>query len=140
MVERKQRPNRQSSQDLEGLIMRHSDLIQESVFGSNDGAKAMIQQTIMALAAQGVGEISTSMIAQELQNKMRLDIPYAELVELIADLPIVDSADSDTVTFRDDEQVDPEGAQAEVADMAGMGNVQSEPEQPAPEGGDDETF
>lgn len=120
--------------------MRHSDLIQESVFGSNDGAKVMIQQTIMALAAQGVGEISTSMIAQELQNKMRLDIPYAELVELIADLPIVDSADSDTVTFRDDEQVDPEGAQAEVADMAGMGDVQAEPEEPAPEGGDDETF
>ncbi len=101
------------------------DLIQESVFGSNDGAKAMIQQSIMALAAQGIGEVSTSMIAQELRNKLKLDVPYAELMDILNEIPLVGSADSDTVTLRDDSDVEAqpgeESAEEQVADMATNG-------------------
>lgn len=104
--------------------MRYSDLINESMFGSQQGPRDMIQTIIMSLAARGVTDIPTQMVSQELRKQFRMDVPHAQLVDLLASLPMVGSADNDNVSLRDEnepEAMSGEDAKSQVANMATNG-------------------
>lgn len=104
--------------------MRYRDLVQESMFGSQQGPQDMIQTVIMSLSARGITDIPTRMVAQELRKQFRMNVPYGQLVDILASLPMVGSANNDNVSLRDEneaEMMNGEDAKSKVADMASNG-------------------
>lgn len=104
--------------------MRYRDLVQESMFGSQQGPRQLIQTIMMSLAARGIHEVPTNMVSAELRKRSRMNVPTGQLVDLLASLPMVSSADRDSVTLRDENeemQIGPGDAQDQVADMATNG-------------------
>lgn len=106
--------------------MRYRDLIvQEGMFGSQQGARAMVQSMIMALTARGITEIPTATISEEIRRKMRMNIPMSELVDMLSSMPNVSSADRESVTLRDEDaemqNVGQGDAKDQVANMATNG-------------------
>ncbi len=104
--------------------MRYKDLIQESLIGSEGNVQDMIQTIIMSMSAQDMGEIPTATIAQELKTKMNIDVPYGELMQMLSQMPLVDTSDQDTVTIRGHSDTSIEGeesSQEQVAQMATNG-------------------
>lgn len=104
--------------------MRYKDLIQESLVGSENGVRDMLQTVIMSLSASDMDEIPTSMIAQELKAQMNIDVPYGKLMDLLNQMPVVQTATADSVVLQgsDDVEQDPaDDAKDRVAQMATSG-------------------
>lgn len=103
--------------------MRYRDLVQEGL-GSQQGIRDMVQTAIMSLSSQGIVDIPTKMVAQELRRKYHMDVPYSQLVDMLSSLPIVGSADNNSVSLRDPNEemaVSDRDAKSVVADMATNG-------------------
>lgn len=106
--------------------MRYSDLINENILGSQQDVRDMIQTIIMSLVAQGVDDIPTSMVSAELRKQANMEVPYGQLVDILLTIPLVGSADTETISFNNENEEmstehSEEDAKSKVAAMATKG-------------------
>lgn len=105
--------------------MRQKDLVTESMIGSEQNVRDMIQTIIMSLSAQGIDDIPTERIAQLLKKRMKIDVPYGTIMDILNTMPIVSSSSESQIDLKDDSSVNSneEDAEDKVEQMALKGST-----------------
>lgn len=103
--------------------MKYKDLLSESMIGSEQNVRDMIQTIIMSYSAQGITDIPTEKIAAILKGRMKVDVPYNTILDIINTMPIVGDTSTDSVQMKPDGDTSAEGESSEekVAKMATNG-------------------
>ena len=105
--------------------MQHKDLITESIVGSEQNVRDMIQTIIMSLSAQGIDDIPTERIAHLLKKRMNIEVPYGTIMNILNTMPIVASSTESQIDLQDDSSVNgnEEDAKDQVEQMALKGST-----------------
>ena len=103
--------------------MRYKDLIKESVVGSEQGVKDMIQTVIMSLSAQGIDQLPVERIAHILKQRMHMGVPVGTIMDIMSTMPIVSDTTDSQINLQDgpDQNSPEENSKDKVAQMATKG-------------------
>ncbi|AUS02607.1 hypothetical protein NVP2275O_026 [Vibrio phage 2.275.O._10N.286.54.E11] len=102
--------------------MRYKDLCEGSM-GPSSQISEMVKLVLITMTANGVTELDPVELAQQIKQKFHIDVSSAVLIDVANDLPIVQSADENTIILGNESEMPADEGQEEsskdkVADMA----------------------
>lgn len=81
----------------------------------------MISTIALSLIASGREQINVNSLISEIKKRTNIDVPYNVMMEILNELPFVQSSNSDIVTLGNNdssEMIQPESSEEVVRDMA----------------------
>lgn len=101
--------------------MRYRDLREAA--GPSGQIKDMVQMLLVTMTANGITEIQPEMLVADIKDKFNLDVSLSVLIDVVQELPTVQSADSQLIVMGNENEMPAEkgieqSSKQKVADMA----------------------